>query len=116
MITIYGIKNCTTMKKAFGWCEERGVEFVFHDYKKQGVDRDRLAQWCQHVGWETLVNTRGTTWRKLTPAQQAVSTQGQAVALMLEYPSLIKRPVVETGAQLLVGFDPQIFNEFVPAP
>lgn len=116
MVTIYGIKNCSTMKKAFDWCEAHGVEFAFHDYKKQCIDQKRLTQWCQLVGWETLVNTRGTTWRKLGPEQQAIATQRDAVALMLEYPSLIKRPVVETGTQLLVGFDPQIFNEFVPTP
>lgn len=112
MVRIYGIKNCETMKKAFAWCEENGIEFVFHDYRKQGVERDRLVQWCRHLGWKSLVNTRGTTWRKLTPEQQAIATQSQAVALMLEYPSLIKRPVVETGAQLLVGFDPRLFASF----
>lgn len=113
MVKIYGIKNCETMKKAFAWCEAHGVAVTFHDYKKQGVERDRLVQWCQQLGWKTLVNTRGTTWRKLTPKQQDISTQSQAVALMLENPSLIKRPVVETGAQLLVGFDPQLFASFV---
>ena len=113
MIEIYGIKNCATMKKAFDWCEAHAVEFNFHDYKKQGVDRARLVQWCQHLGWKSLVNTRGTTWRKLTPAQQDITTQSQAVALMLEYPSVIKRPVVETGTQLLIGFDPQLFASFV---
>jgi arsenate reductase len=113
MVTIYGIKNCATMKKAFDWCQASSVEYVFHDYKKQGVDRSRLNLWCKHLGWKSLLNTKGTTWRKLTAEQQAVSTQGQAVALMVEYPSLIKRPVVETGAQLLVGFDAQMFASFV---
>jgi len=113
MVTIYGIKNCETMKKAFAWCAAHDVEVVFHDYKKQGVERARLVQWCQHLGWKSLLNTRGTTWRKLTPEQQAIATQSQAVALMLEYPSIIKRPVVDTGAQLLVGFDPKMFASFV---
>jgi arsenate reductase len=113
MVTIYGIKNCATMKKAFDWCQGNGVDYQFHDYKKQGVDRSRLNLWCKHLGWKSLLNTKGTTWRKLTAEQQAVSTQGQAVTLMGEYPSLIKRPVVETGAQLLVGFDPQMFASFV---
>lgn len=113
MVTIYGIKNCTTMKKAFNWCDGHGIEYAFHDYKKLGVERARLVRWCQHLGWKSLVNTRGTTWRKLSSAQQATSTQGEAVALMLVYPSLIKRPVVETGTQLLVGFEPQIFASFV---
>ncbi len=113
MVTLYGIKNCDTMKKAFAWCEAQGVEVQFHDYKKQGVERERLVQWCKALGWKTLVNTRGTTWRKFTPEQQDITTQGQAVALMMEYPSLIKRPVVETGGQLLVGFDPNLFSSFV---
>jgi arsenate reductase len=113
MTTIYGIKNCATMKKAFDWCEAHGVDYVFHDYKKQGVPRDSLVLWCQTVGWKSLVNTRGATWRKLSAEQQDISTQSKAVALMLEYPSLIKRPVVETGAQLLIGFEPQLFDSFV---
>jgi arsenate reductase len=113
MVTIYGIKACDTMKKAFAWCDEHGVEYAFHDYRKQGIDRNKLSQWCSHAGWKTLVNTRGTTWHKLLPEQQTIATQAQAVALMLEHPSLIKRPVVETGTQLLVGFDPQIFASFV---
>ena len=114
MTTLYGIKNCDTMKKAFAWCEERNIVYTFHDYKKQGVPRERLVAWCRVLGWKTLVNTRGPTFRKLTPEQQQVSTQSQAVALMLEYPSLIRRPVVETDAgQLLVGFDPAMFASFI---
>jgi len=113
MVKIYGIKNCTTMKKAFAWCDSQGVEYAFHDYRKIGLDRGQLVQWCEHLGWKSLLNTRGTTWRKLTLQQQAISTQSQAVALMLEHPSVIKRPVVETGSQLLVGFDPQMFASFV---
>ena len=113
MVSIYGIKNCDTMKKAFAWCDEHGVDYEFHDYKKLGVDRNRLVQWCKVLGWKTLLNTRGTTWRKLTPAQQDITTQSAAVALMIEYPSVIKRPVVEAGDQLLVGFDPALFSSFV---
>jgi Spx/MgsR family transcriptional regulator len=115
MITVYGIRNCQTMKKAFSWLDEHGVEYVFHDYKKSGVDRARLQGWVKAVGWQTLLNTRGTTWRRLTPDQQADVTQDKAIALMAEHPSLIKRPVVETGRQLLVGFDPQIFASFISA-
>ncbi len=106
MIAIYGIKNCDTMKKAFAWLDKEGIGYRFHDYKKEGVDCARLADWCKKVGWKTLVNTRGTTWRKLTPAQQAVSTQADAIALMLDNTSLIKRPVIEKGALVHVGFDP----------
>lgn len=113
MVTIYGIRNCDTMKKACAWLDERGVAYVFHDYRKQGIERMRLMQWVKHLGWKTLLNTQGTTWRKLSPEQQADLTQGKAVALMLAHPSLIKRPVLETGQQLLVGFDPQIYTSFV---
>lgn len=115
MISVYGIRNCQTMKKALSWLDDHGVEYVFHDYKKSGVDQARLQGWVKHVGWQTLLNTRGTTWRKLTPDQQADMNQDKAIALMAEHPSLIKRPVVETGLQLLVGFDPQIFASFVAA-
>jgi arsenate reductase (glutaredoxin) len=114
MVRIFGIRNCDTMKKAFAWCDERGVAYEFHDYKKQGVPRERLVAWCQAAGWKTLLNTRGPTFRKLTPEQQDVTTQSQAVATMMEFPSCIKRPVVETeGGQLLVGFDPAMFGSFV---
>ena len=113
MVTIYGIKNCSTMKKAFAWCDEHGVAYAFHDYKKLGVPRAHLLQWCQELGWESLVNNRGTTWRKLSASEQALTTQSQAEALMCRYPSLIKRPVVDVttpcGTELLVGFDPQQF-------
>ena len=114
MVRIYGIRNCDTMKKAFAWCDERGVAYEFHDYKKDGVPRERLVAWCQAAGWKTLLNTRGPTFRKLTPEQQDISTQSGAVATMVEFPSCIKRPVVETeGGQLLVGFDPALFGSFV---
>jgi Spx/MgsR family transcriptional regulator len=114
MVRVYGIKNCDTMKKAFAWCEERGIAYEFHDYKKQGVPRERLVAWCQAAGWKTLLNTRGPTFRKLTPEQQDITTQGKAVATMVEFPSCIKRPVVETeSGQLLVGFDPAMFGSFM---
>jgi Spx/MgsR family transcriptional regulator len=113
MVTLYGIKNCETMKKAFAWLDEHGVEYAFHDYKKSGVDIARLKLWVKHLGWKTLLNTKGTTWRKLAPEQQGDMTQAKAVALMIEHPSLIKRPVVETGQQLLVGFDPAMFASFI---
>jgi Spx/MgsR family transcriptional regulator len=114
MVRIYGIRNCDTMKKAFAWCAERGVTYEFHDYKKLGVPRDRLVAWCQAAGWKTLLNTKGPTFRKLTPEQQDIQTQSKAVATMMEHPNCIKRPVVETdGGQLLVGFDPAMFGSFV---
>ncbi|HEX5394486.1 MAG TPA: arsenate reductase [Rhodocyclaceae bacterium] len=114
MAKIYGIKSCSTMKKAFDWCDEHKVEYSFHDYKKEGVPRERLVAWCKAVGWKTLVNTKGTTYRKLSPEDQEITTQSKAVALMVANPSLIKRPVVETSTgQLLVGFDPNLFASFV---
>jgi Spx/MgsR family transcriptional regulator len=112
-VHLYGIKNCDTMKKALNWVAERNIEHVFHDYKKEGVDRSKLVEWCKVVGWKSLINTKGTTWKKLTPEQQAVTAQGQAVALMMENPSLIRRPVVEVNGQLLVGFDPTMFESFM---
>jgi len=114
MVKLYGIKNCDTMKKAFAWCEANSVGYEFHDYKKLGVPREKLVLWCRALGWQTLINNKGTTWRKLSPEQQAITTQGQAVALMLENPSVIRRPLVENDAgQLLVGFDPTLFDSFV---
>jgi Spx/MgsR family transcriptional regulator len=114
MVKIYGIKNCDTMKKAFAWCAANHVSYEFHDYKKLGVPRDKLVLWCRTLGWQTLMNTKGATWKKFTPEQQAVTTQSQAVALMLEFPSVIRRPVTENDAgQILVGFDPTLFDSFV---
>ena len=114
LMRIYGIKNCDTMKKAFVWCEQHGVAYEFHDYKKQGVPRDRLVEWCRHVGWKSLLNTKGPTWRKLTPEQQDISTQSKAVAIMLENSSVIRRPVIETSeGKLLIGFDQTMFESFV---
>lgn len=110
--TIYGIKNCGTMKKAFDWLSAHNVDHHFHDYKKHGVKIDTLARWCEAVGWETLVNKRGTTWRKLTPAQQTITTQHEAIALMAAQPSLIKRPVLETAdGKVLVGFEADVLSQ-----
>ena len=113
-VKIYGIKNCDTMKKALAWCDAHGVAYEFHDYKKQGVPRDRLVEWCKNVGWKTLINTKGPTWRKLSPEQQDITTQSKAVATMMEFSSVIRRPMVETAeGQLMVGFDPTMFESFV---
>lgn len=112
-VRLYGIKNCDTMKKALNWVTEHGIEYEFHDYKKDGIDRAKLVEWCKIVGWKSLINVKGTTWKGLTPEQQQVTAQGQAVALMLEHPSVIRRPVVEANGQLLLGFDPTMFESFV---
>jgi Spx/MgsR family transcriptional regulator len=114
MLRIYGIRNCNTMRNALEWCELHGIEFEFHDYKKAGVPRERLVAWCKALGWKTLLNTKGPTFRKLPPERKEVATQSAAVALMTEFPSLIRRPVIETpGGQLLVGFDPAMFSSFM---
>ena len=106
-ITIYGIKSCSTMKKAFDWLDQHGVAYEFHDYKKAGADRTALARWCAALGWEALINKRGTTWRKLDPTQQNIADEAAAIALICNHTSVIRRPVVETASgELLVGFDP----------
>jgi arsenate reductase len=109
-ITIYGIKNCDTMKKARAWLDKHGVDYSFHDYKTAGIDKDRLARWSKAVGWETLLNRAGTTFRKLPDAEKASLTEKKAMALMLAQPSMIKRPVLEVGGKLLVGFRPESYD------
>ena len=107
MLMVYGIPNCDTVKKARAWLTEQGLEFQFHDYKKQGVPEDRLDAWIKAVGWEVLVNRQGTTWRKLDDATKAgVVDAASAKALMLANASVIKRPVIEQDGQVrVVGFD-----------
>jgi arsenate reductase len=107
MTVIYGIKNCDTMKKARAWLEARKVPYQFHDYKAEGIDRARLEGWVKALGWETLLNRAGTTFRKLPDKDKEVLTEKKAIALMLAQPSMIKRPVIEKGARLLVGFKPE---------
>jgi arsenate reductase len=103
--TIYGIRNCDTMKKARAWLDGQGVAYAFHDYKTAGIDRARLEGWARKVGWETLLNRAGTTFRKLPEADKAGLSENRAIALMLGQPSMIKRPVLELGGgKLLVGF------------
>jgi Spx/MgsR family transcriptional regulator len=104
---LYGIPNCDTMKKARTWLESQGVDYEFHDYKKSGVDRARLQGWISAVGWEVLLNRAGTTFKKLPDSAKANITEAKAVKLMLEQPSMIKRPVLERGKTLLVGFSPE---------
>ncbi len=108
--TIYGIKNCDTMKKARIWLDKRGVDYQFHDYKVEGIDRARLSRWAKAVGWETLLNRAGTTFRKLPEKDKADLTESRAIALMLDQPSMIKRPVLENGGKLLVGFKPDAYR------
>lgn len=105
-VTIYGIKNCDTMKKARTFLDGRGVAYAFHDYKVAGIDRSRLEGWARKVGWEILLNRAGTTFRKLPEAEREGLTEKKAIDLMLAQPSMIKRPVLEAGGRLLVGFKP----------
>ena len=111
-ITIYGIKNCDTMKKARAWLDKQGVEYAFHDYKTTGIERERLERWAKKAGWETLLNRAGTTFRKLPDKDKEDVTEKKAVALMLKQPSMIKRPVLELGGgKLLVGFKPELYKD-----
>jgi Spx/MgsR family transcriptional regulator len=109
-ITIYGIKNCDTMKKARAWLDKRGVDYAFHDYKSAGVRRAKIEGWAKKCGWEMLLNRSGLTFRKLPDKDKAGLTERKAIALMLAQPSMIKRPVLElAGGKLLVGFDPDAY-------
>ena len=110
MLRIYGIKNCDTMKKAFAWLETNGIAFEFIDYKKDGIVRDHLPDWKQRAGWKVLLNTRGLMWKKLSEEERADVDEAKALTLMTQYPALIKRPVLDTVSQLLVGFDPERYN------
>jgi arsenate reductase (glutaredoxin) len=113
-ITIYGIKNCDTVKKARAWLEQHGVDYVFHDYKTEGIERERLEQWCKKVGWETLLNRAGTTFRKLSESEKTNIDVRKAIALMMAQPSMIKRPVLDLGGgKPLVGFAPEKYSAAV---
>ena len=110
-VTIYGIKNCDTMKKARAWLETHGVDYGFHDYKTAGIDRDRLERWCKQAGWEVLLNRSGTTFRKLPEEDKQGLDATKAIDLMLAQPSMIKRPVLDLGdGKLLVGFKPEDYS------
>ena len=114
-VTIYGIKNCDTMKKARAWLDKHGVDYSFHDYKAAGIDRERLERWEKKVGWETLLNRAGMTFRKLPEKAKNNVDAKKAIALMLAQPSMIKRPVLDLGyAKLVVGFTPALYAQSVP--
>lgn len=103
-VTVYGIRNCDTCRKALKWLEAEGIDHRFHDFRADGLDDRDLAKWINAVGWETLLNRRGTTWRKLPETDRDDVDRGKAAGLMLEHPTLIKRPVFDTGDDVLVGF------------
>ena len=111
MVTLHGIGNCDTIRKAKKWLDAQGVDYRFHDFRKDGLDRTQLEKWAASVGWETLLNRRGMTWRKLDPADKANLDEHKAIELMLQHPAMIKRPVLETGDAILVGFDEQAYRD-----
>jgi arsenate reductase (glutaredoxin) len=114
MITLYGIRNCDTVKRARAWLEARRLAYDFHDYKTGGIDDARLRLWVEELGWERLLNRAGTTFRKLPDADKQGLTEDKAVALTLAQPSMIKRPVLDTGSRRLVGFDERAWAEAMP--
>jgi arsenate reductase len=110
-VTIYGIKNCDTMKKARAWLDRHGVAYDFHDYKAVGIERGTLEGWAREVGWETLLNRAGTTFRALPDKDKEGLTAKKAIALMMAQPSMIKRPVLDWGGKRLVGFTPEQYEK-----
>ena len=110
MTVLYGIKNCDTVKKARRWLDGHGIAYRFHDFRADGIDNQRLARWTKLLGWETLLNRRGTTWRSLSEAQRSkFSDAPSAVSAMLAHPALIKRPVLEINGKIHVGFKPDAY-------
>jgi Spx/MgsR family transcriptional regulator len=115
-ITIYGIKNCDTMKKARAWLDKAKVGYAFHDYKSAGIDKDRLEKWAKKAGWDVLLNKAGTTFKKLPDKDREGLTEPKAIQLMLAQPSMIKRPVLDLGRdRLVVGFKPELYQDAVGA-
>jgi arsenate reductase len=110
-VTIYGIKNCDTMKKARAWLDKHGVSCTFHDYKAEGIDKAKLEGWVGKVGWEILLNRAGTTFKKLPGKDKESVTEKKAIALMLAQPSMIKRPVLDVAGKLTVGFKPDVYEK-----
>ncbi|MGJ8569208.1 MAG: ArsC family reductase [Hoeflea sp.] len=111
-VTIYGIKNCDTMKKARQWLADHSIEANFHDYKASGIDAAHLERWCAEAGWETVLNRAGTTFRKLDDADKKDLDQDKAISLMLAQPSMIKRPVLEADSRIIIGFKPALYEQF----
>lgn len=109
MVTLYGIRNCDTMKKAWSWLDAHGVAYSFHDYRAAGIDRTRLEAWCRELGWEKVLNKASTTFRELPDADKQGLDAGKAVALMLAQPTMIKRPVLDLGDRRLLAFKPEVY-------
>ncbi|MBN9545395.1 MAG: ArsC family reductase [Alphaproteobacteria bacterium] len=113
MMTLYGIKNCDTMKKARAWLDGHGIAYAFHDYKTAGIEKARLQAWVSQLGWEVLLNRAGTTFRKLPDAEKDGLTEKKAIALMLAQPSMIKRPVLEMSGKITAGFRPEQYEKLL---
>ncbi len=116
MLKVFGIPNCDQVKKSHKWLKDRGIEFEFHDYKKQGITKKQLSDWCNIVEWEVLLNKRSRTWKEISGKElsdkgQATLTQSKAITLMQQHPTLIKRPVIENDTLITVGFDEKAFNQ-----
>ncbi len=116
MVTLYGISNCDSIRKARRWLDARGVDYRFHDYRKNGLERSRLESWVDQLGWEALLNRSGTTWRKLPEGQRDGIDRERAIALMLEHPAMIKRPLLISGEQQLIGFKEEQYADLFPSP
>lgn len=110
MLKIYGIKNCDTMKNAFAWLADKGIAYEFIEYKQAGVVDKLLPDWNARAGWQQLLNTRGMMWKRLSDEERADVDEARALQLMVDYPTLIKRPLADTGSELLVGFDPERYQ------
>ena len=111
-ITVYGIPNCDTIKKVLDWYKKNNIQVDFYDYKKDGVKKEKLSHWCKEVGWEVLLNKKSTTWRSLSlEQQQKANNEKMAIQLMMEYPTMIKRPVIEMNNKIIVGFNETYFTK-----
>ena len=110
MITVFGIKNCDTIKKARNWLTDQGIEYQFHDFRTNGIDQDRIETWIQQAGWETVLHRRGTTWRKLDAAIQDTVNRDTVAALLAEHPAMIKRPVLDIDGDISIGFKPDLYQ------
>lgn len=111
MVNVYGIKNCDTMKKAFTWLQSHAVDYTFVDYKKAGVVEIHIDDWVKRAGWERLLNKRGLMWKKLDDATRSDIDEVKAIRIMTQYPSIIKRPILDDSHELIIGFDPDVYAE-----
>jgi arsenate reductase (glutaredoxin) len=111
-VIIYGIPNCDTTKKAMAWLNKNNIAFTFHDYKQQGISKQKLEEWCNKCGWENIFNKRSTTWRELSVAEQnKVTNQSAAVKIMINNTSIIKRPVIEYNGKIIAGFNDGVYKQ-----